>query len=477
MKIDLSELTIKKANELLNSGDISAGELLEFYLENIKKHDSNVNAFLEVFDESAFEQAENVDKKIKDGGQVPLLAGIPFAIKDNILIKNKKCSSASKILENFVAPYDATVIEKLKRQGAVFVGRTNMDEFAMGASTENSAYGPTKNPYDQERVPGGSSGGSAAAVAQQECMVSLGSDTGGSIRQPAAFCGVVGLKPTYGSVSRNGLMSLASSLDQIGPIAKTVEDTEIIFDAIKGQDTLDFTSMESNIQHSTFNIQNSVVGVPKESFDLQGENEGLSPGIIKNTKESIKKLESLGFKIKQTEIDSLKRVVEAYYTIMPAEAASNLARYDGIRYGFSENGDTLLDVYKNSKGKGFGSETKRRILLGNYVLSSGFYDAYYGTAQKAREFMKYDLKNRVFSDVDFILSPTTPTPAFKIGEKTSDPVEMYLADIFTAYANLTGIPAISLPNGFEEKLPTGLQLMAPWFEEKRLFDIGKKLEK
>ncbi len=475
VKINLSELNIKTTHDLMQSGDISARELLEFYGENIKKHEKDVHAYLELFDD-AYEQAEIVDKAIKSGKEMPLLAGIPLAIKDNILIKGKKCSAGSKILENYVAPYNATVIDRLEKQGAVFVGRTNMDEFAMGSSTENSAYGPTKNPYDLERVPGGSSGGSAAAVAQQECFAALGSDTGGSVRQPASFCGVVGLKPTYGTVSRYGLMSLSSSLDQIGPLTKTVEDAEIIFNTIKGKDPMDSTTVEPDIQHSTFNIQHSVVGVPEEFFNLNGETNGVDGEVAKAVLNSIEIFKKIGFEIKPISIPSLKYTIETYYIIMSAEASSNLARYDGIKYGLSKDGENLLDVYMKSKAKGFGKETKRRVLLGTHVLSSGYYDAYYGTAKKAVTLMKNNFKE-IFKEVDVIFSPATPTPAFKLGEKTTNSIEMYLADIFTSVANLTGIPGISIPCGFtDKKLSIGLQLMAPWFEENKLFEIGKLYE-
>ncbi len=491
-KINLSELSIKKAHELMHSGDISARQLLEFYLDNIKKHDKDIHAYLELFGD-AFENAEEVDKAIKSGKEVPLLAGIPMAIKDNLLIKGKKCSSGSKILENHIATYDATVIDKLKKEGVVFVGRTNMDEFAMGSSTENSAYGPTRNPHDHERVPGGSSGGSAAAVAQQECLAAIGSDTGGSVRQPAAFCGVVGFKPTYGAVSRHGLMAMSSSLDQIGPFTKTVEDAEIIFNVIKGEDPMDSTT--ANIRPSS-DSKIKTIGVPKEFFNLEGETEGVDKEVAKAVLNSIEIFKNLGFKIKPISIPSLKYAIETYYIIMPAEVSSNLARYDGIRYGLSEDGENLLDVYMKSKGEGFGPETKRRLMLGAYVLSSGFYDAYYIMAKRAVGLMKKSLKE-TFKDVDVLLSPTTPTPAFRFGEKTANPVEMYLADIFTSAANLTGIPGISIPclphrqaglpaaearldeasaRREGKKLPIGLQLMAPWFEENKLFELGKLFE-
>ncbi len=475
--INLSELTIKKFHDYLESGELSGREILTFYLENIKQHDGEIHAFLNVF-EDAYEQADAVDKKLKGGQKLPLLAGVPLAIKDNILIKGKKCTAGSKILGNYNAAYDATVITKLKEQGAVFLGKTNMDEFAMGSSTEHSAFGPTKNPYDTERVPGGSSGGSAAAVAEQECFAALGSDTGGSIRQPASFCGAVGLKPTYGSVSRYGLIAMASSLDQIGPFAKCVEDAEIIFNAIKGRDPLDSTTVESKITNSKLQIP-KIIGVPKEFFLLEGENKGIDEGVVLNVRKAIDVYKRLGFEIKQVSIESLKYAIAVYYIIMPAEVSSNLARFDGVRYGFSKKTDSLLEDYMATRREGFGLEPRRRILLGTYVLSAGYYDAYYNQALKVRDLMKKDFQ-RVFKEVDAILSPTTPTPAFKLGEKTEDPVSMYLADIFTVAANLTGVPAISLPAGMVHcegnNLPVGLQLMAPWFEEEKLFQLGKLFE-
>ncbi|MDD5032746.1 MAG: Asp-tRNA(Asn)/Glu-tRNA(Gln) amidotransferase subunit GatA [Candidatus Pacebacteria bacterium] len=480
--MDLSELSIKKAHELLKTGEISSRELSVFYLENIKKRNSDINAYLEVFDD-VMEKAEKIDEQIKEGGRFSELTGIPLAIKDNILIKGKKCTAASKILENFKAPYNAAVIDKLEKEGAIFLGKTNLDEFAMGGSTENSAFGATKNPYDGERVSGGSSGGSAAAVASQMCLAALGSDTGGSIRQPAGFCGIVGFKPTYGAVSRHGLIAMASSLDQIGPMTKTVEDAEIIFNAIRDCDPMDSTSEETknrkSIRRPADDSQKLKIGIPKEFFNLSGENKGIDNFVSENVFKAIGFFKNSGYEIKEISLPSLKYALEIYYVIMPAEVSSNLARYDGIKYGFSKSGENLLAGYKETRGKGFGREARRRILLGTYVLSSGYYDEYYGLAQKARDLMKADF-NRAFTDVDVVLSPTTPTPAFKLGERTEDPVQMYLADIFTVSANLSGVPAISLPCGYAEigakKLPIGVQFMAPWFEEERLFSLGKFFE-
>jgi len=477
-KVNLAELTIKKVHDLIHDKEISCRELLSIYSENIKKHEKNINAYLEVFDD-AYEEAEEEDKKIMAGEEPKSLAGIPLAIKNNIMIKGKICSAGSKILENYKATYDATVIKKLRDKGAVFIGRTNMDEFAMGSSTENSAFGPTKNPYDLERVPGGSSGGSAAAVAQQECLAALGSDTGGSIRQPAAFCGIVGLKPTYGAVSRYGLIAMASSLDQIGPLAKTTEDVELLFNAIKGKDSFDSTSVD----FEKFRVKKSetkTIGVPKEFFSLrEGGKEGLDKDIAANILKAIDFFKDNGYLIKEVSLPYAEYNLPAYYILMPAEVSANLARFDGIRYGFSEKGDNLLEDYMKTRGKGFGKEVRHRIILGTYVLSAGYYDAYYNQAQKIRALIKKDFEN-VFKEVDVLITPTTPNPPFKIGEKTSDPLQMYLEDIYTVSANLAGVPAISFPVGFTKregkKLPVACQLIGPWFGEEILFDLSKKIE-
>jgi len=481
MKINLSELNIKKTHDLLTSGDISCRELCEFYLENIKKNDKDIHAYLDVFDD-VYEQAESVDKKIKGGEKISPLAGMPVAVKDNILIKNKKCTAGSKILENYTAIYNATVIEKLKKEDVIFLGKTNLDEFAMGGSTEHSAFGPTKNPLDKTRVPGGSSGGSAAAVASNMCLGALGSDTGGSVRQPAAFCGVVGLKPTYGAVSRYGLIAMASSLDQIGPIGKSVEDVEIVFDAIKGCDPKDSTSVEPKIKNLKFlpagrqgKIKNCKIGVPKEFFDLSGENKGIEPAVVDSFKKCVDFFKNEGFEVKEISIPALKYSLAVYYIIMPAEVSSNLARYEGVKYGFKKEGKNLLEDYLVTREKGLGDEARRRLLLGTYVLSAGYYDAYYEKAQKVRSSMKNGLAD-AYKEVDMIISPSVPMYPFKIGEKIDDPVQMYLADIFTVFANLTGVPALSVPIEQENKLPSGLQITAPWFEEKKLFEVGKLFE-
>lgn len=466
--INLEELTIKKTQELIHNGEISCRELISIYQENIKKKNKDINAYLEVFND-AFEIAEQEDKEILQGKELKPLTGIPFAIKDNILIKEKIASAGSKILENYHAVYDATVIKKLKEAGAIFLGRTNMDEFAMGSSTENSAFGPTKNPYNLERVPGGSSGGSAAAVAMQGCLAALGSDTGGSIRQPASFCGVVGLKPTYGAVSRFGLIAMASSLDQIGPITKSVEDAEIIFNIIKGKDEMDSTSVEFNPPLAEKSKNSLRIGLLK--YDRKGVDKEVNDAIDL----SIRILRQLGHKIEEIEMSHLEYSLPCYYIIQPAETSANLARFDGVKYGLSVNGKNLLEDYMKTRAEGFGKEVKRRIMLGTYVLSAGYYNEYYGRAQKVRTLIKKDFQE-AFNQFDLILSPVVPTLAFKIGEKTEDPLQMYLSDIFTVSVNLAGLPAISLPTS-SFGLPIGIQFIAPWFREDLLFELGKQYEK
>jgi len=462
----IKNLTIKKK-------EISVKELVEYYLKNIEDKNKKLNVYLEVYDD-VLEQAEIAQKKI-DSGKSSLLTGIPLAIKDNILIKGRKVSAASKILEGFVAPYNATVIEKLLKESPVFLGRTNCDEFAMGSSTENSAFGVTRNPYNLERVSGGSSGGSSAAIASNMAMATLGSDTGGSIRQPASFCGVVGLKPTYGRVSRNGLIAMGSSLDCIGPIGKSVSDVEIIFNSISGKDPNDSTTISgddyksSNKDHLRPGEEKRVIGIPRSLI----EGEGVSSEVKKNFEESIRKLEDLGYKVKDIEIPHINYSLPAYYIIMPAEASSNLSRFDGVKYGLHESGRDLLEDYYKTRGVGFGKEVKRRIILGTYVLSSGYYDAYYGKANIVRNLIREEFSEK-FKEVDLIVTPTTPTPAWKIGEK-STPLGAYLADIFTVTANITGLPAISIPSRMStDGLPLGIQFVAPHCREDILFGVGKK---
>ncbi|MDO8686935.1 MAG: Asp-tRNA(Asn)/Glu-tRNA(Gln) amidotransferase subunit GatA, partial [Candidatus Berkelbacteria bacterium] len=428
--MELINLSIVQAHEGLKKKEFSALELCQIYLKEIKEKDKKISAFLTLTEESALSQAKKVDGLISDGKEIPILAGVPCAVKDNILVEDVRCTAASKILENYIAPYDAFVVKKLKEQEAVILGKTNLDEFAMGSSTENSAFGATRNPHDLERVPGGSSGGSAAAVAANMACFALGSDTGGSIRQPASFCGIAGLKPTYGAVSRHGLMAYASSLDQIGPLAKTVDDCQIIFDIIKGQDESDSTSVDLNQEYKkrfAFQNQRKIsdlrIGLPKEYFLGEGK---IDPEVEKIIRGAIKKYQEMGAKIEEISLPHTEYALSCYYIIADSEASSNLARFDGIKYGLSESKNkNLLDVYLQSRGEGFGSEARKRILLGTYILSVGHYEAYYSKAQKIRALIKRDF-DKAFESVDAIMTPVSPTPAFKIGEKINDPITMYL---------------------------------------------------
>lgn len=471
--IDISKLTVVSAREALKKGEFTSRELTLACLQNIKERDGVVHAFLEVFEEMALSMADEADKKIKSGVDLPLL-GIPLALKDNILVKGQIASAGSKILENYRATYDATVTQKLYGAGAVILGRTNCDEFAMGSSTENSAYGPTRNPLDTSRVPGGSSGGSAAAVAGGMALAALGSDTGGSIRQPAAFTGIVGFKPTYGRVSRSGLIAMASSLDQIGPFTKTVEDAELIYDVIKGQDPLDSTTLaptdfaahgrEGNSRQS---LSELTIGIPRDFFE-----ESLDKEVKENFEKAVEEFKKLGYKVKDIKLPHLKYSLAVYYILMPAEVSSNLARFDGVKYGLHVDGKDSIDDYFKTRGAGFGRETRRRIILGTYVLSSGYYDAYYGQAQNMKAAITSELRE-AFEDVDFILTPTTPTPAFEFGSK-SDPLSMYLADIFTVPGNISGCPSISIPSGKVGGLPVGVLLTSDLGSEEVLFKAGKE---
>lgn len=469
---DLKNLTITKAHKLLTDKEVTSLELTEYYLNKIKELNPDLNAYLEVFDDCR-EQAMASDKRIAEGKMIGVLDGIPLAIKDNILIEGKIASASSKILENYRAVYDATAIKKLKSAGAVFLGRTNMDEFAMGSSTENSAYGVTRNPIDRTRVAGGSSGGSATAVGADMAVASLGSDTGGSVRQPASLCGIVGLKTTYGSVSRHGLMAMGSSLDQIGPLTKTVEDAEIIFNAIKGKDPMDATSLDGPVLPSDSG-EKMRIGIPRGFVK-----DGIAPDVLKNFEYTVNKLKDKGYDVVEVDLPNIKYSLPVYYVIMPAEVSTNLARFDGVRYGLHIDGANLEEDYMKSRAVGFGRETRRRILLGTYVLSAGYYDAYYKKALDVRERIRRDF-NDVFTGpnkVSAIITPTTLSPAFKIGEKSKDPLSMYLEDIFTVSANVVGIPAISVPSGFVERdgvmLPLGFQIMADNFREDILFKIGR----
>lgn len=469
--MNFAELTISEANQALVKGEISSVEITSKALATIKESDGDIHAFLNVFEEEALQMARDADKRIKQGEKSSLV-GIPLAIKDNILVKGFAATAGSKILESYQAAYDATVTKKLRDEGAIFLGKTNLDEFAMGSSTENSGFGPTKNPHDHQRVPGGSSGGSAAAVAANMCLGALGSDTGGSIRQPASFCGIVGLKPTYGAVSRFGLIALASSLDQIGPVTKTVEDSAIIYNVIKGSDILDSTSFINEEVALKKDIKKLTIGVPREYFEL----ESLDGAVKDRVEEAILWYEKQGAKIENISLPSSSLGLASYYLVMPAEASANLARYDGIRYGSSFKTDNLKDLYFKNRGSGFGAEAIRRIMIGTYALSSGYYDAYYKVAKRIQTQIKKDFKD-AFGKTDVIMTPTTPTVAFKLGEKVENPLQMYAADIFTVPVNMAGLPAISLPCGRVENLPVGLQIIAPWYQEKLLFKTGLLFEK
>ncbi|MDD2913484.1 MAG: Asp-tRNA(Asn)/Glu-tRNA(Gln) amidotransferase subunit GatA [Candidatus Pacebacteria bacterium] len=464
----MEDFTISELYRKLRDKDISALEVAKKYIDRIKEEDNNIGAFLSFDEERAISSAKLADKEISEG-KGSLLTGIPFALKDNILVEDLKNTCASKILKDYIAPYDATCFKKLKEKGAVLLGKTNLDEFAMGASTENSAFSITKNPKDKERVPGGSSGGSAAAVSSNMCVFALGSDTGGSIRQPASFCSVVGLKPTYGAVSRYGLTAFASSLDQIGPLSKNVEDAKIVFNVIKGKDINDSTSVDYKKREEKKNLK---IGLPKEYFA-----DGLDKEIERLISKEIEKIKKLGFEIKEISLPNTKYVIPVYYLTSSPEASSNLSRFDGIKYGLSIQGEktnNLFDVYSKTREEGFGDEVKRRIILGTYALSSGYYDAYYLKAQKVRTLIARDFDN-AFKDVDIIISPVSPFSAFKIGEKKDDPLSMYLCDILTAPVSLAGLPALSLPLKVND-LPVGLQIIGRHFEEENIFKFAKILE-
>jgi len=469
--MELCQLTAYQLHEMLMRKEVTSREITASVLKRIAKVEDRIHSFITLTPDIARQQAALADERIQKGEATPL-TGIPLAIKDLICTQGVRTTCGSHILENYIPPYDATVIEKLKAAGAVLVGKANMDEFAMGSSTENSFFGPTRNPWDLERIPGGSSGGSAAAVAADECIVSLGSDTGGSIRQPAACCGIVGLKPTYGRVSRFGLVAFASSLDQIGPFAKDVRDTALLLKVISGHEPRDSTSMEIPIPDYTRalngDIRSLVLGVPKEVFS-----EGLDPEVASAFQKAIHALEDLGAKAIEVSLPHSQYAVAAYYIIAPAEASSNLARYDGVKYGFRAKGvPELLEMYKESRSLGFGPEVKRRIMLGTYALSAGYYDAYYRKASQVRTLIGEDFQ-KAFAQCDVLLTPTAPTPAFRIGEKVDDPLQMYLSDIFTIPCNLAGLPGISLPCGFSRQgLPIGLQILANHFQEEKILRVA-----
>ena len=474
--MSLNQLTAHELHDKLKNRDITAVELTESVYQRIEEVESKVKGYLTLTKEIALEQASAADTGFQIGDDMPPLAGIPIAIKDVICTKGVRTTCASKILNDFVPPYDATVMEQLYKQGVVMIGKTNMDEFAMGSSTENSAYQITHNPWDLDTIPGGSSGGSAAVVSADTAICSLGSDTGGSIRQPAALCGVVGMKPTYGRISRYGLIAFASSLEQIGPFTKDVTDCALVLNAICGKDEMDSTSVDVPVPDFTQSLVNDIqglkIGVPKEYFA-----EGLDNQVAAHVQNAIADLEKLGASVEEISLPHTDYAIATYYIIAPAEASANLARYDGVRYGFRTKEHTdLISMYKKTRSEGFGQEVKRRIMLGTFALSAGYQDAYYRKAQKVRTLIKSDF-DAAFQKVDVIATPTTPTPAFKIGERTDDPLQMYLCDVMTTPASQAGLPGISIPCGFVDNgLPVGLQLLAPPFAEDVLFRVAYTYE-
>lgn len=473
----LEQETIHSLSEKLGRGEISSVELTKSVLKRIGEVNPRIRAYVTIAEESALREAEEADRRFKSGSSRGPLNGIPIALKDNLCVRGIPTTCSSKMLEKFIPPYDSTVTRKLKDSGAVLIGKTNMDEFAMGSSTENSAFGVTANPWDTERVPGGSSGGSAVAVASDACIGALGSDTGGSIRQPAAFCGVVGLKPTYGRVSRYGLVAFASSLDQIGPLSKDVRDSALLLNVIAGHDLMDSTSVDMKTPDYTSRFEEIPeglrIGIPREFFI-----EGLDSEVERAVREAIRVMEGRGVKMVEISLPHTEYAVATYYILATAEASSNLARYDGVKYGYRDpNTRELLEMYNKTRQNGFGVEVKRRIMIGTYALSSGYYDAYYRKAQCVRTLIKADF-DEAFKKVDIIMCPSTPTPAFKIGEKTTDPLEMYLSDIFTISVNISGVPAVSLPCGISSGgLPIGVQFIGRHFEEERLLRTAHAYEK
>ena len=468
--IDLKNLTIEKAHESLSRGDFSVRELVDVYLGNINSKNKELNAYLGLY-KNIDEEVRLAEEKFKNG-TATLLTGIPFAVKDNILIEGETATAGSKILENYIASYDATAVKLLKKEGVIFLGRTNMDEFAMGSSTQTSAYGVARNPLDLTRVPGGSSGGSAGAVASLMTLSALGTETCGSVREPSAFCGLVGLKPTYGAVSRHGIIAMGNSLDQVAPFGKSVRDTEIIFNVLAKYDPKDATSVkeELRLKSKISNLKPKTIGIPWHLFET-----GVDGEVMENFKKSVKKLEGSGYKVVDIKMPYTKYSLAVYYIIMPSEVSTNLSRFDGVRYGLSMAGESVNDSYKKTRSQGFGAEARRRITLGNYILSQGLSGAY-GKAVKAREAIVKEM-DQTFQKVDLVLTPTVPFLPFKIGEKMDDPVAMYLSDLFSAPANIAGVPSIALPSGInKEGLPFSIQFMAPHWREDALFEIGKKFE-
>lgn len=471
---------IKELHEKLRNGETTSTELVKGYLGAIREKDGEIDAFLHVRGEEALREAALVDEKIARGEEIGMLEGIPYGVKDIINVAGEEVTCASKVLKGYVAPYDATVITRLKEANAIEIGRTNMDEFAMGASTETSAYKKTKNPLDTSRVPGGSSGGSAAAVASDMAPWALGTDTGGSIRQPASFCGIVGLKPTYGRVSRYGVIPMASSCDQVGPITRSVEDAAIVLSTIAGEDKMDATSAQSPAKDYTKFLTQDLsgvrIGVPREYVNM----DGVDAGVRQRFEESAEKFKKLGARVEDIELPYAKYALPVYYIIVPSEVSSNMARFDGVRFGLSVEGENVTDGYFKTRAAGLGAEVKRRIMLGTYALSAGYYDAYYKKAQKVRALIRKDFEE-AYKKVDFVYTPTSPEVAFPIGSKTEDPLKMYLSDIFTVTANMAGVPAISFPIGTAQDggvdLPVGGQLMGKWFDEEGLLNVADAYEK
>ena len=475
--MSIHKLSLCELQKKFSAGEVSAAEIVRAYALRIGQVESKVKAFVTQVTDAASAQAEALDRQLKGWRKTKPLTGMPLAVKDNLCTEGVATTCSSRMLQHFVPPYDATVVAKLREQDYILLGKTNLDEFAMGSSTENSAFGPSRNPWDLHRVPGGSSGGSAAAVAADECVAALGSDTGGSIRQPAAFCGVVGLKPTYGRVSRYGLVAFASSLDQVGPITKDVRDAAFLLNAIAGHDSMDSTSADRPVPDylkalAKKDLKKVRVGVPREFFA-----EGLDPDVEQAVTAAIEELKQLGADIKEIQLPRTDAAVAVYYVLATAEASSNLARFDGVKFGLrAKETKDLLDLYMKTRQEGFGPEVKRRIMLGTYVLSAGYYDAYYGKAQAVRTLVCQDF-DAAFKEVDVIVTPATPTPAFKLGEKSEDPLQMYLSDIFTISVNLAGLPAIALPCGLSKGgLPIGMQLIGRAFEEETILRAAHAYE-
>lgn len=466
--------TLSQLSAALHQGEFSSVDLTQHFLNRIQQHNGNLNAFITVTEEQALAQAKAADERLQNKTAGPL-TGIPLAHKDIFCTQGVRTSCASKMLDSFISPYNATVVEKIAASGMVMLGKTNMDEFAMGSSNETSFYGPVKNPWDTERVPGGSSGGSAAAIAARLAPVATGTDTGGSIRQPSSLCNLTGLKPTYGRVSRYGMIAFASSLDQAGPMAANAEDAAMLLNAMSGFDPRDSTSVERDVPDYTATLNDSLaglrIGLPKEFFG-----EGLNADVAETVQTAIKSFEKLGATIKEISLPNTHLSIPTYYVVAPAECSSNLSRMDGVRFGYRcDNPKDLLDLYQRSRGEGFGDEVKRRIMVGTYALSAGYYDAYYLKAQQCRRLISNDFQ-KAFEEVDVIMGPTAPTSAFKLGDKTNDPIAMYLADIYTISTNLAGLPGISIPAGFAGGLPAGLQIIGNYFEEAKLLNVSHQYQ-